>query len=1248
VQIKSDWTSRFWHPVAQCVFGGIGLVLLTCFLFRSGFTIYPAGFSYLILIVLLSLMGSFIASIILSFVAVACLNYFFAPPLFDLRLDYPEDIVAIVGFLTTSIVVTGLTAKLRKLVKQAQASQKALVDTIPAMVWSASPEGSHDFYSQRWLNFTGLTAEEVCGKDWASVFHAQDRPTIMERWRLAVATGDPFQVEGRARGANGEYRSFLVRAEPMRDESGSIVKWYGTSTDIGDLKRATEALRESEEQWKEVFEHNPVMYFMVDAMGRIRSVNTSGASQLGYAVDELIGQSVLDVFFEEDRESVERNIAGCLSEIGRSHSWEIRKVRKDGMVLWVRENAKAVRRAENELIVLIACEDITERKRTEDSLRLNETYMARAQHLSRVGSWAYHSSGICEHWSEEMFNIFGFEPSNGLPPNELLWSHVHPEDRPHADEAFARLLKDGEVMDIQYRFSRPDGQLRVIRDFGTPIFENGVVTRCFGACLDITEQERLTEELRFKERELQTLIDSIPALVSSARPDGTLEFVNHRWLDYLGISKEDWLGGGWKNVIHPEDYEGVNATWLTALESEQAFENEMRWRRADGNYRWFYGRTVPMCDETGKVVKWYGTLHDIDDRKRVEEALRLSEAYMAHAQQLAAVGSWAYRHKSAGEYWDICEHWSAEMWRIADFDPSEGFPPTEVIFSRIHPDDRQHVIEANAQVFNNGRPLEVRYRYFRADGQLRVLHSFGTLLLEDGVATQLIGATIDITEQEQRTEALRHSELYLAEGQRLAHMGSWAFNPSGYFDFWSDELFRIYGFGPREDPPTLDRYLSVMHPQDRESMAQTIQKMLAQGSGCDVTKRIIRPDGEVRYVRCVGVPVLHKGVLKSIFGTAIDVTDQEHLNQELQRREAYLAEAQKLSRTGSFGWNVASGEILWSEETFRIFECDRATKPSLELVLQRTHPEDRAVVRQFVERVTDDGTDWNFEHRLLTPDGSVKYVHTMARAAQNASGALEFVGAVMDITATRRADEELHQTRAKLAHFARVTTLGELTASIAHEVIQPLTAVMTSGNACLRWLNNQPADIKKARQSVDRMIRDADRASQVVERVRNLAKKAPPHKIWLDINETVEEIISLTRREVRQNHILLRTQLSIDVPLVLADRIQLQQVILNLFVNAIESLSATSNGLRELLVTTGKDTSNGVILSVVDSGSGLDQEKLENIFDSFYTTKREGMGMGLAVSRSIIEAHGGRLWASPNEPRGAHFRFTLPIDQEIV
>jgi C4-dicarboxylate-specific signal transduction histidine kinase len=251
----------------------------------------------------------------------------------------------------------------------------------------------------------------------------------------------------------------------------------------------------------------------------------------------------------------------------------------------------------------------------------------------------------------------------------------------------------------------------------------------------------------------------------------------------------------------------------------------------------------------------------------------------------------------------------------------------------------------------------------------------------------------------------------------------------------------------------------------------------------------------------------------------------------------------------------------------------------------------------------------------------------------------------MDVTATRRADEELHQIRAQLTHVARVTTLGELTASIAHEVNQPLAGVVSSGNACLRWLDNQPPDIEKARNSVNRLIRDANRASQVVVRVRDLAKNAPTQKGPLNINETVEEIVALTRREVMENQISLTTELSKEIPLILADRIQLQQVILNLTINAIEALSALSDGPRKLFVITERDQTGGVCLTVADSGPGLDPDRLEDIFDAFYTTKREGMGMGLAVSRSIIEAHQGRLWATPNKPSGAKFQFMLPQDE---
>jgi PAS domain S-box-containing protein len=499
---------------------------------------------------------------------------------------------------------------------------------------------------------------------------------------------------------------------------------------------------------------------------------------------------------------------------------------------------------------------------------------------------------------------------------------------------------------------------------------------------------------------------------------------------------------------------------------------------------------------------------------------------------------------------------------------------------------------------------------------------------------------------EHRIEALRRHELYHTQGERLAHMGNWAFNPSGRFDFWSEELFRIFGFDPAEGIPTLERYLAVVHPNDREFMSQTIQSMLAQDLGCDVKKRIIRPDGEVRYIRCVCVPILDSGVLSSIHGTAIDMTEQEHMTQALRRREIHLSVAQRLSHTGSFSWSAADGEIVWSEETYRIFDCGRSTKPTLELVLQRTHPEDRAAVRQFLGHMFNAGKDLDFEHRLLTPDGSVKYVRTVARASKGASNELEYVGAVLDVTAIRRAGEELHQTRAQLTHITRVITLGELTASIAHEVNQPLTGLITGGHACLRWLDTLPPNIENARQSIERMIGVAVRASQVVERIRALAKNTPPQNIWLNVNETVEETIALTRMELQQSGIVVRTQLSNDVPLIWADRIQLQQVILNLIINAIEAVSEVSDGTRDLFINTAKGTSDSVLFTIADFGQGLDPEKLQEIFHPFYSTKSGGMGMGLAVSRSIIESHGGRLWATPNEPRGAIFRFALPSGGE--
>jgi C4-dicarboxylate-specific signal transduction histidine kinase len=243
------------------------------------------------------------------------------------------------------------------------------------------------------------------------------------------------------------------------------------------------------------------------------------------------------------------------------------------------------------------------------------------------------------------------------------------------------------------------------------------------------------------------------------------------------------------------------------------------------------------------------------------------------------------------------------------------------------------------------------------------------------------------------------------------------------------------------------------------------------------------------------------------------------------------------------------------------------------------------------------------------------------------------------------AEEELQQTRADLARFARVATVGELTASIAHEVNQPLAGVVSSGHACLRWLASEPPNVEKATLSAQRMIRDANRASEIIQRVRKLVKNAPPQMNPLNINEAIEEIVILCRSEIEQNRISLKTQLPADLPPVAADRVQLQQVFLNLIVNAIDALKAVGTGPREVTVTTERDKASGVLATVRDSGVGLEAEKLQDIFEPFHTTKSDGMGMGLTISRSIIEAHGGRLWATPNKPRGATFQLTLPAVQ---
>ncbi len=519
------------------------------------------------------------------------------------------------------------------------------------------------------------------------------------------------------------------------------------------------------------------------------------------------------------------------------------------------------------------------------------------------------------------------------------------------------------------------------------------------------------------------------------------------------------------------------------------------------------------------------------------------------------------------------------------------------------------------------------------------------------------------------------------------------------------------------------------------------------------------------------VRAFRRGQIVRWYGGNTDIEDREQAEQALRRSEAYLAQAQRLSLTGSFGWAPCSGNIHWSEESFRIFEFDPAVKPTIEMVLQRVHPGDLALVRQAIDSVSEGDQDFDLTHRLLMPDRSVKYVHVLSHAIRDQAGHLEVVGALMDVTAAKRTEDALReneerfrdyaetasdwlwesgpdhrfthisgrlkavgieptwavgltrwdaanetdgdpekwrrhratldahrpfrgftykmirddgsplyittsgkprfdadggflgyrgvgtdvtavvradqaekallQAQAELSHVTRVTTLGELTASIAHEVSQPLSAVVTNGEAGLRWLAAANPDIEEARHAVERIIRDAHRASAVIKRTRQLSKKADPEKVPLDINDVINDAVLLVQREAASHHVSIRLELASGVPKVRGDRVQLQQVIINLAINGIEAMATISDALREILIRSCPHEADQVLVAVQDLGVGIDPDNANRLFNPFFSTKSAGMGMGLSICRSIIEAHGGRVWASPNVGRGAIFQFTL-------
>src|SRR5712664_2319479 len=441
----------------------------------------------------------------------------------------------------------------------------------------------------------------------------------------------------------------------------------------------------------------------------------------------------------------------------------------------------------------------------------------------------------------------------------------------------------------------------------------------------------------------------------------------------------------------------------------------------------------------------------------------------------------------------------------------------------------------------------------------------------------------------------------------------------------------------------------TVHAEDLPRVVQVFARSITSGNPYDFEARLRRFDGVYRWFQVRGLPVRDaNGCILRWCSLLTDIDERKRAEDALKRSEAFLAEGQRLSRIGSCFYRVETDEFTWSEELYRIFGFERDVPVTLDLIATRVHPEDIPLLNDMVERARGAVTDFEYEYRLLMPDNSVKYLHLIAHGIRDNDGRLEYIGAVQDVTQRQISEEALAKARSELAHVASVTSLATLTASIAHEVNQPLSGIVTNACTCLRMLTLDPPNVDGARETARRTIRDGNRASDVITRLRALFSKKHTLAEQVHLNDATREVIALSLSELQRNRVILRSELANDLPLVTGDRVQLQQVILNLLRNASDAMNTVHDRSRELLITTEREEGDRVRLTVQDAGVGFDPQTADRLFETFYTTKNDGMGVGLCVSRSIIESHQGRLWATLNDGQGATFSFSIPQGPDVT
>lgn len=732
--------------------------------------------------------------------------------------------------------------------------------------------------------------------------------------------------------------------------------------------------------------------------------------------------------------------------------------------------------------------------------------------------------------------------------------------------------------------------------------------------------------------DLGEVLNALPNIVFTVRADGHVDYVNDRWEEYTGLRWSMRNHWGWEDILEPSDLATLTAG-LHVSNERWAARCEIRLRGSDGKLRWFVIDCRRLQTAIGEIPKWFAIATDIEDQRKAAEALLESESKLQLIINslpgliivLRQDGSVETVNDQSLRFfgYDFAEH---QRWQTNDI---------------IHPDDRARGVAKFAEAVAAGQSYEIIERLRRHDGVYRWFQLRGNPVPnDDGSSVRWYFLLSEIDDRVRAETALANSEREFRHMVNMVPGMIILATPDGTLDGSNQQLLDYFGIPLDEIQNWATN--GITHPDDIQINVDTFTGSLKSGEPYDYESRYRRHDGVFRWFQVRGKPLRDgEGKIVRWYGLLTDIDDRKNVEEELRRSQAFLAAGQTVSSTGTFSWNVQTDDLRLSEEWLRIFELD-GERVTLERIRQRIHPDDLSFLAEKMNSVREVGGTLDYELRLLSREGNIKHIRVISQAIDHKDGHRESLGAIQDITQKRQVEEAADQLRAELARLTGFLSLGQMSAAIAHEVNQPLSGILTNAASCLRMLSMDPPDVGAALETVRRTIRDANRATGVITRLRALFSKRAISFGKLDLHEAVKEVTALMVNEQRRNSVVIRTSFASDLPLVNGDRVQLQQVVSNVIRNAIEAVKDVRDRRKMIDISTWVDKEGFVRLAVADNGIGIEADSASRLFDAFYTTKTEGMGIGLTICRSIIESHGGRLWAEANNVHGVTIHFSVP------